>query len=350
MATRSKLRRLLLLLLCLALSSPSARLLWGQGQQVGSIIGQVRVARGSSPPEPVMIGLQARGITISTVYTDGEGRFSFYGLPGNLYHVLVDDSKYRPVQVETHFNPQISPIAMVQITLYPADPSNPEAGAVPQPPASGGNPYVVDVADYAKDFPKKAVDEFQKALRAEQQGKTDEAMRGYRKAIEIAPNFYPAHNQLGVAFLKQKNFPAAQGQFEEAVKLNQTDGNAYFNLGNVFLLTDRLDDSVRLLEEGLRKQPNSGLGKFLLGSAYGRGGRLPEAERALHDAITFDATLSNAHLELVNLYLRQKRTPEAIGELKFFLKTFPADPMAPQARQVLTRLEGAPLQPAFKSQ
>ncbi|MGH9493088.1 MAG: tetratricopeptide repeat protein, partial [Terriglobales bacterium] len=85
------------------------------------------------------------------------------------------------------------------------------------------------------------------------------------------------------------------------------------------------------------------------GSVYGRVGKLSEAERALHTAIQFDPTLSKAHLELVNLYLREKRTPEAIAELKFFLKTFPSDPMAPQVRQVLSRLEG-PTPQASKSQ
>lgn len=297
-----------------------------------------------------MVTLQSRGITISTAYTDGEGRFSFYGLPGNLYHVIIDDSKYRPVQVETHFNPAISPIAMVHITLYPVEPSNPDAGAIPQHAASGGNPYMVDVADYSKDFPKKAVEEFQKALKADQQGKTDDAIRGYRKAIELAPNFYPAHNQLGVAFLSRKDFAAAQKEFEEAIKLNQADANAYFNLGNVFLLTRHYDDAQRVLEEGVRRQPNSGLGHFLLGSVYGRVGKLSEAERALHNAIQFDPTLANAHLELVNLYLNQKRNPEAIAELKSFLKSFPVDPLAPQARHVLSRLEGAPLPPVANPQ
>ena len=336
--------RFLLLLLCAILFPPAAPRLWAQFQ-VGNIIGQARISRGGAPAEPIMIDLVARGAAVASTYTDGEGRFGFYAMPPNLYHLVVNDLKYQPVQVETKLNPVIAQVNIVNLILYPAEVSSTDSGAGPQPAASGGNPYMVDVADYAKDFPKKAVEEFEKALKADQQGKTDEAIRGYRKVLEMAPNFYPAHNQLGVTFLRQKNFPAAQGQFEEAIKLNQADANAYFNLGNVFLLTRQYDDAQRSLEEGLRKQPNSGLGHFLLGSVYDRMGKPNEAEHNLRSAIEFDATLSSAHLELVNLYLSQKRTPEAIAELKAFLKSFPADPFAPQARQVLSRLEGSP-QPA----
>ena len=346
MAKLSRPRRLLLR--SIALSLLCSQPLWGQ-LQLGNIIGQVKISRFGAPPEPVMVTLVSRGAILNTSYTDGEGRWGFYSLPPNLYHIVVNDEKYQPVQVESKLNPAISTVNIVQITLNPVEGSRTDTGAGVQPPASGGNPYLVDVADYSQDFPKKAVEEFRKALKADRRGKTDEAMRGYRKAIQIAPNFYPAHNQLGVAFLARQDFAAAQAEFEEVIHLNQADANAYFNLGNVFLLTDHLDDAVRLLEEGLRRQPNSGLGKFLLGSAYRHAGRLPEAERALHDAITFDPTLSRAHLELVNLYLGQKRTPEAVGELKLFLKTFPSDPMATQVRQVLSRLEGAPVQPVSKS-
>lgn len=343
----SGLRRLLLP--CGVLLIFTSHSLWGQ-LQVGNIIGQVRVARGAAPAEPVMITLASRGAIVNTVYTDGEGRYGFYGMAPNLYHLVVNDEKYQPLQVETKLVPAVTPLNIVNLILYPVGAVDPAPGAIPQPPASGGNPYLVDVGDYSRDFPKKAVEEFQKALKAEQRGKHEEALRGYRKAIQLAPNFYPAHNQLGVAFLARQDFAAARVEFEEVIRLNQADANAYFNLGNVFFLTNHLDDAVRLLEEGLRRQPNSGLGKFLLGSAYRRAGRLPEAERALHDAISLDPTLARAHLELVNLYVGQKRTPEAISELKLFLKAFPSDSMAPQARQVLTRLEGAPLQPVSKSQ
>ena len=51
--------------------------------------------------------------------------------------------------------------------------------------------------------------------------------------------------------------------------------------------------------------------------------------------------LSQAPLELVNLYLPQHRVAEAILQLKLFLKLFPADPLAPKARDVLARLEAS---------
>jgi outer membrane protein assembly factor BamD (BamD/ComL family) len=42
----------------------------------------------------------------------------------------------------------------------------------------------------------------------------------------------------------------------------------------------------------------------------------------------------------VNLYLQQKRTPEAIGELEAYLKAFPDSPFSPKARDLLKRLHG----------
>ena len=42
----------------------------------------------------------------------------------------------------------------------------------------------------------------------------------------------------------------------------------------------------------------------------------------------------------VNLYLQQKRASDAISELEAYLKAFPDTPFAPQARDLLKRLQG----------
>ena len=72
-------------------------------------MGQVRVTPGTDLPKPVLISLESRGTVINTVYTDGEGRFGFNGLPGNIYHIKIDDDTYFPasetliIDPENHF-------------------------------------------------------------------------------------------------------------------------------------------------------------------------------------------------------------------------------------------------------
>jgi TolA-binding protein len=68
----------------------------------------------------------------------------------------------------------------------------------------------------------------------------------------------------------------------------------------------------------------------------------------LRRSLELDPLMSKAHLALVNLYLRQKRNREAAAELRDFLKTFPEDPFAPKAKQVLGKLEAS--NPESKSQ
>jgi tetratricopeptide (TPR) repeat protein len=310
---------------------------FGQGPDTGNIVGQITIARGSFPPDRIEVTLQTRGIVVNQVWTDDEGKFVFYNLPGNLYHLAINDERYEPYEEGVGFDPRGGSMTIVAIRLTPKTPAKPDA---PQPAVGGGNPYLVDSADFEKQFPRKAVKEFEEGVKCQVEGKMGDAIKHFQQALKLAPDFYAAHNNLGAIYLSQSNFSAAQGEFEVALKLKQSDAQPYFNLGNVFLLTGRYDDCLRTVEEGLRRQPNSGLGRFLLGSVHARMGKLPEAERTLHEAIQFDSALARPHLELVNLYLRQKRTAEAISELKFFIKSYPSDPLAPKAQQVLSRLEG----------
>ena len=50
--------------------------------------------------------------------------------------------------------------------------------------------------------------------------------------------------------------------------------------------------------------------------------------------------MSQGHLQLVNLYLQQKRTADAISQLEGYLKAFPNTPFSPKARELLKRLQG----------
>jgi tetratricopeptide (TPR) repeat protein len=317
----------LLLLAFVSLSAPTQT-------DTGAIVGQIRISRGAFPSERIQITLQTRGIVVNQAWTDNEGKFIFHGLPSNLYHIIISDEKYEPYQEDVRVDPHINPTNILSINLRPKD----LASSVSNQTVTGGNPYLIDLTEYEKRFPKKVVKEFERGADSQAEGKHDEAIHYFQSALKLAPNFYPAHNNLGTVYLSMSNFEQAQAEFEAVLKIKQSDTEAYFNLGNVFLLTQRYEEALHMVEEGLRRQPNSGFGEFLLGSVYERQARMNEAERALRDAIRLDPGLARAHLGLVNLYLRQQRTREAADELRFFLKNFPADPLVAHARQVLLRL------------
>jgi Tetratricopeptide repeat len=308
-----------------------------QPNQLGRIIGGVKVSRGDFPPHPILVSLEFRGATIESAYTDGQGRFGFYNLVANSYRVSISDDSYNPVSELVDLNPASSPMNMVQITLTPRPGSNQES--LPGRMA-GSNPYLVDPAEYYRRFPKKTVKEFEKGVDADKHGKTDDAVQHYQKALSYSPDFYPAHNNLGSDYLSQKNFDASRTQFEEALKSNQNDAQAYFNLANVLLLTQHNAEAEREIEEGLKRRPDSAFGYFLQGTLYSNTNRAELAEKSLQHAQQLDPAMSQVYLQLVNLYLRQGQTSDAINQLEAYLKAFPNTPFSPKARDLLKRLQG----------
>jgi tetratricopeptide (TPR) repeat protein len=141
--------------------------------------------------------------------------------------------------------------------------------------------------------------------------------------------------------VSKSDFVNARREFEQVVKLNQSDANGYFNLSNVCMLTNQLTDAQQFLDEGLRRQPDSGFGQFLLGSLNMRLKKTALAEAALLRAIQLDPTKAQYRLQLVNLLLQQGRKDAAASQLRELLAKLPDSSFSPQARQVLQKLESS---------
>ncbi len=328
-------RRLRLLFLA-ALTLHLPYRLPAQLQAFGRIVGQVRVLRGDSPGRRILIELQHRGAAMDSVYADVQGHFAFNTLPGGEYHVVINDEGYYQVDERVNVNPDVNPYTMVRIILRPQEDlkkDDPLGGR-----ASGGNPYIVDPADYNKRFPKKALKEFERGVDAERKGKHDAAIAHYRGALKIAPDYYPAHNNLGSLYLSKTDFKSAEEQFQEVIKLDQNDPEAYFNLGNLLMLTGRYPESDIALSSGLQRRPDSAFGHFLQGRLFSRIGKYAEAEKSLREALLLDSTMWQAHLQLVNLYLQKNQRQDAINQLQAFLQAFPSGPAVPKAKELLRKL------------
>jgi Flp pilus assembly protein TadD len=329
-------RRARLFLTFFSIFLPSV--LFAQQQELTNIVGQLRVIRGDFPSHQIMIQLLFRGSPLTSTYADTEGKFGFEGLVSGEYHIVINDADYDPVDERVIIHSDITANALAFLILRPRQ-NIPKADPIGSR-TSGSNPFLVDPEDYNKHFPKKALKEYERGLDAERRGKGDDAIAHYRDALKIAPNYYPAHNNLGTLYLSRSDLASAEEQFQDAVRLDQNDPQAHFNLANVFLLKGQYKESEAAVATGLQRQPDSAFGRFLQGSLYGRTGNLPEAEKSLRTALRLDATMWQAHLQLVSVYLQQQRRQDAIAELQAFLKAFPLVSAAEKAKDLLQKLQG----------
>jgi tetratricopeptide (TPR) repeat protein len=305
--------------------------------QVGNIVGEIRITDVGLPDTQILVNLQARGATINSAYADTDGRFGFYALPDGVYSIVIEAENYARVDQQVILNLAISTTAFARITLHKVS----KEKDLNSSRVNGANPDIVDQSDLVKKFPKNAVKEYEKGLRARDNDPAG-AVSHFQKAVEIAPEFYQAHNELGRIYLARSDFGKAEQEFSTAVRLNQSDSQGHLNLANVYLLTKEYEKASHEVNDGLRKDPNSALGYFVLGSIYERIGKTSDAELALRRALERDPSMSKVHLELVNLYLGEGKKAEAIGELQVFLRDFPKDPFASRARDVLTKLTSTP--------
>jgi tetratricopeptide (TPR) repeat protein len=309
--------------------------LLGQFQQTSNIVGRLRIVRGDFPSHRVMIELQFRGSAIGTTYADEAGNFGFANLIAGEYHVVITDGDYSPVDERVIIRPEVTSTAMVSISLEPRE--QPRSSTLTR--ATGTNPHMVDLAEYRSHFSKSVLKEFDKGVQSDKEGDSAGAISHYEKAVKIAPDFYPAHNNLGSAYLNKSDFEGARTEFEEVVRLNQSDAAGYFNLSNVCLLTGKLDEAQQFLNEGMRREPDSALGYFLRGSLDMRTTKYQEAESELRQAIQASPVMTQARLQLINLLLKEGKNSEAKSELHDFIHAFPDNNFTPKAKQLLQRLE-----------
>src|SRR6267378_1487645 len=261
----------------------------------GNIAGLVRLQDGSFPTERLRVTLESHGSVVDITFSDLEGRFSFNSLLPNAYSVVIEMEGYEPVHLTVVVNPATSQTNIIRVILR-ANSSGRPRGA-PEGP-TGASPDIVDVSELKKKFPPGVIKEFEAGNKAEQHGDLETATIHYLAAIREAPDFYPAHNNLGVRHLRKGELKAAEFEFRRVIELNSNGAQAYFNLGNVLYITKQHEEAKQTLEAGLRLAPSSAMGHYLNGSVLARLGESKAAEEQLKAAGELDPKMPQVPLTL----------------------------------------------------
>ena len=129
-------------------------------------------------------------------------------------------------------------------------------------------------------------------------GRLDEAIAEYRRAIHLKPDWAPAHYNLGNA-LREAGRPAeAVAEFRQALALQPDYPRARLSLGATLLSAGRAREALEHLRPAVAAMPDSSEAHRALGIALSREHRQTEAIAAFREALRLDPDSAEAHNDL----------------------------------------------------
>ncbi|HUB68756.1 MAG TPA: tetratricopeptide repeat protein [Candidatus Methylacidiphilales bacterium] len=145
-----------------------------------------------------------------------------------------------------------------------------------------------------------------------QQGKVDEAIDRYQKALAIDPNLDLAHNDLGAALLQKGQLDAAAEQYREALKSNPDFAEARYNLGHVLAQQGRTDEAIAQFQEALRINPYYPETRVDLGNILLQKGQTDAAMEQYQKALESDSDNVEARTNLGVALVRKGDVDDAV--------------------------------------
>ena len=165
-------------------------------------------------------------------------------------------------------------------------------------------------------------------LLAAREGKTDEAVGFFEKALAINPDHTVALQNLANAYRQKKDWDAARKTLEHALALNPEDPEANYSLGMVYAQLNDTGRAYEFLQKALTARPAYPEALNNLGILYLRTGRPEEAKKSFAESIRVAPGFDQAYLNLARVYAIEGDKAKARATLQELLNVHPEQAQA----------------------
>ena len=283
------------------------------------------------PPGRASISLYAtRSPFAATTLSDAAGRFSFKKLQADDYTVAVFIAGRGEARRTVEVGPAVAGSERrVSLTLDLKDSDFEFAGPLRR--------HSVSTSQLA--IPDAALRQYQQAQKDLERRDADAAAKRLEKAIEMAPQFSMAWNELGTIAYQTRKFDRAEECFRQALEHDPGAFEPLVNLGGVLVTLHKLDEAADYNLRAVLARPNDALANSQLDLTYFELGRMDLGEKYLERTRQIDpAHFSRPQLLLAEIHLRRSERREAAAVLEEFLKYHPDWPQAAKMRQTIAEL------------
>jgi len=145
-----------------------------------------------------------------------------------------------------------------------------------------------------KISPRNAVIWTNKGAALASLGKYNDALEAYDKAIEIDPKYADAWYNKGVALDAQGKYDEAMQAYDKALEINPQYGDVWCNKGNYLEKQGKYDEAVKAYDKATEINPQDKLAWNNKGNALDNQGKHDEAIQAYNKAIEIDPQYTDA--------------------------------------------------------
>ncbi len=148
------------------------------------------------------------------------------------------------------------------------------------------------------------------------QGRDDEALPHYRRALEIAPDYADAHNNLGFVLAKRGSIAEALDHYQAALLLRPNYPEAHTNLGRVLAERGMADYAIAEYRLALEFKPDHAEAHKNLGLALVERGQIEEGIAHCRRAVAIKPDDPEAHNNLALALAAGGQTDDAMNHYR----------------------------------
>lgn len=292
-------------------------------EQSASLAGTIYSEATKRPIQQASVHLTGPGGNLlEQMVTTDSGEFVFRQLHHADYILTVTAPGYQPYDLHVDLTSTSDRGISIYLNPNPGDP------AAPSPAGS--------VSAHEMSMPKKARDFLSSGEKKLYFDKNPHAgLADLQQAVSIAPGFYEAYYQIGMAYLTLGARDDAEKSFRKSVEVsNDKYGEPVIGLASFLIDTGDLAQSEKMTRHGLELSPNSWFGHYQLGRILFNENKIADAQKSAEQARSLDPNALIVYRLLANIHISQKNYSALIQDLDAYIKLDPDSPAGVRAKEI----------------
>ena len=188
-------------------------------------------------------------------------------------------------------------------------------------------------------IPPEARREYEEAQKDLARRDADAAAAHLERAVEIAPQFSVAWNNVGTIAYQTGRYEQAERYFRKSLEEDPSAYEPLVNLGGVLINLHKLEEARQFNQYAVLSRPHDALANSQMGMTYFGLGKMELAEKYLKTACEIDpGHFSHPQLLLAEIYLRRNERAAAANVLDDYVRRHPDDRDAAKIRAAVQKL------------